>query len=138
MIAVTAAIWTAVGAAVILGLVMVFCFLDSQLNQGKRHSFRSATEAPIWPDKYQPRETESAWMRPIRFSLRRACPHCGHFDTHRITKPNHDEVYAKQYDDQGLPKVIPFVQRKRKTLGDNSDAAMVRICANCQHMWGEK
>lgn len=74
MIAVTAAIWTAVGAAVILGLIMVFCFLDSQLNQGKRHSFRSATEAPIWPDKYQPRETESAWMRPI----------CGERNDYRI------------------------------------------------------
>ena len=127
----------AIAACVVVVIILAIVVLDFILNRKEIKRYSKALAVPIWPEHYEPLETHSAWRKPLSFEARKACPHCGHFDLHQISKPNHDAKYANQYDNSDLPKVIHFANRRRRTLGDNPKAAIIRNCANCNHMWGE-
>ena len=70
-----------------------------------------APSCMIWPQHYQPLETHHAWRVPLEFEAQTVCPHCGNYETHNMSKP---------------------------TIHDHADAATVRRCGMCGHIWGEK
>lgn len=71
-----------------------------------------APKVMIWPNSYQPLDKEKAVHAPLPFYPETVCPHCGFYDTHTMAAPR------------------PMI--------DNTNAATVRRCKDCGHIWGEK
>lgn len=98
-----------------------------------------APRGTVFPEQYQPLTRHVAWREPIPLLATGPCPHCGFYDTHMMTQPRPDKAHYKMNPETGryrLMTLSPF--GKQIAHGDHPDAATVRNCKVCGHMWGEK
>lgn len=128
---------------VILGVIAIAISVvaAAQQWQALRRKFRAMQSG--WPrsaflDQYQPLETGSAWREPLPFEATKPCPHCGFVHTHMLIKPNPDTVNLR-LNSEGKWRPVAYAPWIRTPArGDHPEAATVRRCGACGHLWGEK
>lgn len=139
----TIAILAILGTSVVM--VVIVAMSVSARDQWKigRRKWRAlqsgAPHGTVFPEQYQPLTSHVAWREPLPLLATGPCPHCGFYDTHMMTEPREDRIHYKYSPDQGRYRMMttsPF--GKQFPYGDHPDAATVRNCKVCGHMWGEK
>ena len=130
-------------AVTILGIVIVVSYTSIRTQwKTLRRKWRAlqsgATHGQIFAKQYQELTTSGAWREPLDFEATTVCPHCGFLDTHMMTEPVPDRINLKAREDGTYRPVAypPWV--KTPPLGDHPEAATVRNCRVCGHVWGEK
>lgn len=128
---------------VIIGLIVIVVALKMTATQWLelRRKFRAMQSG--WPrsaflEQYQPLETGSAWREPLPFEATKPCPHCGFVHTHMLIKPNPDTINLRP-NSEGKWRPVAYAPWVRTPArGDHPEAATVRRCNACGHLWGEK
>ena len=129
---------------VILGVIAIAISVvaAAQQWQALRRKFRamqSGLPRGVLLEEYQPLETGSAWRVPVEFKATKPCPHCGFVNTHLMIAPKPDTINLRPRKSTGEWHPVayaPWVRTPER--GDNPEAATVRRCNACGHLWGEK
>lgn len=132
-------IFVCIGLGITVAVIGGLIYLE--IRDHKRRKMANATGAPretLDPDMYQSHEVYAAWRAPMEFCSERCCPHCGTYGLHSMSKPHYDLSQYEMIRDKWLPNLMVFIQRYHKGMADHPDAEIIRVCNNCQHMWGEK
>ena len=98
-----------------------------------------ATHDMIYVNEYQPLNDLAGFLEPLKFEATRPCPHCGFFDTHMMSEPKPDRWNLRQDKYTGKWRPVTYAPWVRpREIGDHPEAATIRNCKRCGHVWGEK
>ena len=98
-----------------------------------------ANHGAIYVDEYQAHNNMAGFLEPLRFEATKPCPHCGLFDTHMMSEPKPDRWNLRQDKHTGKWRPVTYAPWVRpREIGDHPEAATIRNCRRCGHVWGEK
>ncbi len=131
-------IFVCIGLGITVAVIGGLIYLEVKSYRRRKVGAMSAPRESLDEDMYQSLETYAAWREPVEFRASRCCPHCGFYAVHPMSQPHYDSSQYEMIRGKWLPNLSRFIQRHRKGMADHPEAEIIRSCANCDHMWGEK